>query len=110
MAREGSYFRWHRPSAFYSSRCVTPVIKCQSRLKLPQPVFGAYNDKVKRENKQLEKRKAKISPEEYELQHRDEIDFGIHQNEIEQFKLKHIYERMREEEAKANVCVSTPPS
>lgn len=66
-----------------------------------QPLFGSYNDRVRSENATLEKQK--VSDEEKANRRRDEIDFSKHQKDIDEFKLKLIYERMREEEAKSNV-------
>lgn len=65
-------------------------------------MFGSYNDRVRSENAALEKQ-TNVSDEERANRYREEIDFSKHQKEIDEFKLKLIYERMREEEAKSNV-------
>ncbi|KAG8914444.1 tRNA pseudouridine synthase 1 [Tulasnella sp. 408] len=51
----------------------------------------------------LNRFRSKVPDEEKANRRRDEIDFSKHQKEIHEFKLKLIYERMREEEAKSNV-------
>ncbi|KAG9046451.1 tRNA pseudouridine synthase 1 [Tulasnella sp. UAMH 9824] len=85
----------------YGPRRITVPMAPALGLLLEQPLFGSYNDRVRSENAALEKQK--VSDEEKANRRRDEIDFSQHQNEIDEFKLKLIYERMREEEAKSNV-------
>ncbi|KAG8926627.1 tRNA pseudouridine synthase 1 [Tulasnella sp. 417] len=85
----------------YGPRRITIPMAPALGLLLEQPLFGSYNDRVRSENAALEKQK--VSDEEKANRRRDEIDFSKHQKDIEEFKLKLIYERMREEEAKSNV-------
>ena len=58
-------------------------------LLLEQPIFESYNHKVGDINEDL-------SPEDAEF--RPLIDFDLHREEIEKFKQKHIYDKMREAE------------
>ncbi|KIO26619.1 hypothetical protein M407DRAFT_15026 [Tulasnella calospora MUT 4182] len=85
----------------YGPRRITVPMAPALGLLLEQPLFGSYNDRVRSENAALEKQK--VSDEEKANRRRDEIDFSKHQKDIGEFKLKLIYERMREEEAKSNV-------
>ncbi|KAG8946560.1 tRNA pseudouridine synthase 1 [Tulasnella sp. 424] len=86
----------------YGPRRITVPMAPALGLLLEQPLFGSYNDRVRSENAALEKQKS-VSDEEKANRRRDEIDFSKHQKDIDEFKLKLIYERMREEEAKSNV-------
>lgn len=108
MVHAGLPYLWRLRSASYWNRCVfSAAISYWSTLVIThtqQPLFGSYNDRVRSENATLEKQK-NVSDEERANRRRDEIDFSKHQKDIDEFKLKLIYERMREEEAKSNVWV-----
>jgi len=67
-------------------------------LLLEQPQFGSYNLKVDETNGQIKK-----DDPDGENHRRDPIDYEIYREEIDKFKVKYIYERMREEEAENHV-------
>ncbi|KAG8989601.1 tRNA pseudouridine synthase 1 [Tulasnella sp. JGI-2019a] len=71
-------------------------------LLLEQPVFQTYNDLVTKENAALLK-KAGLTPEDIASRVRPPIEFGGHQTQIDAFKARFIYERMREEENAKNI-------
>lgn len=59
-------------------------------LLLQQPQFKTYNDRIKEKPGGL--------PED-----RDPVDFRVYEDEMEKFKVKYIYERLREEELEVSV-------
>lgn len=67
-------------------------------LLLEQPQFGTYNLKVKETNDKI-----KEGDPDAENHRHDPIDYEIYRETIDNFKVKHIYERMRQEEAENNV-------
>lgn len=64
-------------------------------LLLQQPQFKTYNERIQDNPGGM-------------TEHRDPVDFGLYQEEMEKFKVKFIYERLREEELETSVYVSNP--
>lgn len=69
-------------------------------LLLNSPVFEGYNGKVRTYNKQLKKQReaGKITEEEEASQYRDEITFTPFKEEMEAFRMQHIYQTQYETE------------
>lgn len=69
-------------------------------LLLNSPVFGGYNIKVRQHNSSLGPRFAagKLSAEEREEQKREEITYAPLKEEMEEFRMKHIYQTQYETE------------
>ncbi|CAO1621847.1 unnamed protein product [Parajaminaea phylloscopi] len=69
-------------------------------LLLNSPVFEGYNGKVKVYNQQLKKQReaGKVTAEEEEQQYRDEINFKLFKEEMEAFRMQHIYQTQYETE------------
>jgi tRNA pseudouridine38-40 synthase len=71
-------------------------------LLLQSPVFKTYNDRIKYMGNAGNQRKKGAAPAEGDVE-RDPVDLSVHEEEMEAFKVKWIYERLRQDELEQNV-------
>ncbi|KAG8873846.1 tRNA pseudouridine synthase 1 [Tulasnella sp. 331] len=91
------------PETFGPRRINVPMAPALGLL-LEQPVFQTYNEIVTRENAALLLR-PNLTPEDVAAKVRPPIEFEAHQQQIDAFKVRYIYERMREEEQEKSMRV-----